>query len=148
MAARLIQPECAINARHVIQLFGWSRDRDSQGYQKSILRKIIHYVTKTLILLALSEKSVGIFFKFLIERSPGFECAVHDNGGLSKAHIARHSSPTPLVTLPSLTLVSFWSASTITAVLGKGPQFANPRVSQLPDLGAFTLSLGVGYFTN
>ena len=25
------------------------------------------------------------------------ECVLHDDGGLSKAHIARHSSPTPLV---------------------------------------------------
>ena len=53
-----------------------------------------------------------------------------------------------LVSLPSPPLESFWSASTITAALGKGPQFANPRVSQLPNLGAFTLSLGLQNITH
>ena len=50
-----------------------------------------------LVLLALSKKSVGIFFEFLVKRSLMFEFVLRDNGGLSKAHIARNSCPTPLV---------------------------------------------------
>ena len=36
-----------------------------------------------------------------MERSPTLECALCDDGGLSKDHIARHNSPTPLVSHPA-----------------------------------------------
>ena len=69
-----------------------------QGYNTEKAFCVNHPLTKTLVLLTLSEKSVDIFFfEFLKERSPTFECVLHDDGGPSKAHIARHSSPTPLV---------------------------------------------------
>ena len=32
-----------------------------------------------------------------MKRSPVLKSTLRDNGGVSKAHIARHSSPTPLV---------------------------------------------------
>ena len=52
---------------------------------------------KTLILLALSEISLGNFFEFLMERSQMFKFVLCGDGGLSEAHVARHSSPIPLV---------------------------------------------------
>ena len=60
MVTRMTQPECAIEARHVSQIFGWW----VQGQQKSHPRKITKSPTnKNARLLALSEKSVGIFFQ-------------------------------------------------------------------------------------
>ena len=39
----------------------------------------------------------AIFFEFLMERSSVFKFVLGDDGGLSKAHIRRHSIPPPLV---------------------------------------------------
>ena len=47
--------------------------------------------------VALSKKSVGFFFEILMEQSPIFKFVLRNDGGLSKAHIARHSESTSLV---------------------------------------------------
>ena len=96
MATRRTQPECAIESRHVSQLFGCAiQGRGSRGDEKafcanSSTNKNAHFVSFV-------QKSVSIFFKFLTQQSPVFKFVQCGNGGLSKAHIASHGSPIPLV---------------------------------------------------
>ena len=50
------------------------------------------------VLLALYKKSLGnFFFEFLTEQNPVFKFVLREDGGLSKTHVARHTSPTLLV---------------------------------------------------
>ena len=100
MATRLTQPECAIEAQHVSQLSGclWMRDPGPgiQGGQKSLLRK--SPTNKNVRFASVVRKIRGhFFFEFLMQQSPRFKFIRCDDDGLSKAHIVRHSSPTPLL---------------------------------------------------
>ena len=104
-------------------------------------------------MLVLSEKSVGIFFEFpknpwviffefLMQQSPMFECVLHDDGGLSKAHIARHSSPTLLVHV--ITSVVANHAPSVPIL----NQFPSGSMSLLFQLSDKTLKSSNGLFEN
>ena len=91
MATRPHQPACAIEARHLRRLFGgWIQGWGSRDTEQAFG---VTPPAKTLVLSASSEKNPWaiFFFEFPIKRSPVFKFLLCDDGGLSRAHIERHS---------------------------------------------------------
>ena len=98
IATLMTQPECTIEARHVRQSVVWMMDQ-GWGYRDDEKAFCVNSSTnKNARFVSVVQKIRGpFFFEFLIYRNPLYKFVVCDDGGLSKAHVEIHNSPTPLV---------------------------------------------------